>query len=244
MQGSAMKIPMVVAHAAQASHAKFYPRGPFASVTIAQWVIESGWGQFVSGKNNYFGIKATQDQIASGNATSRWTHETFHGVYHPIQQWFADYDSIDDCFISHARLLSTSPYYWKARQAATPDEYAMALQGIYATGIPGHPYGEVLIKTMKSNALYAYDSPPAPAAVAPFPLPEVGSPSWVQSSLNAIGSGGLSGEHLVVDGVLGMDTRFAVRKFQRMHGLVVDGDAGPLTCAELSKAVAAAAKST
>lgn len=73
---------------------------------------------------------------------------------------------------------------------------------------------------------------------------EVGSLSWVQSSLNSLGGGGPSGGPLVVDGVSGLETRFAVRKFQRMHGLVVDGDAGPLTCAELSKAVAAAAKST
>lgn len=164
-----MTIPADVIAAAQASHAKFYPLGPFASVSLAQWAIESNWGKSLSGKNNCFGIKATHDQIAANQATRRWTHETFNGVYHPIEQWFADYESLEACFMAHAKLLSTSAYYWKARAAVTPGEYAMALQGIYATGIPGHPYGEVLIDVMKQNNLYQFDQPTAPASVVAQP---------------------------------------------------------------------------
>lgn len=158
------EIPADVIEAAQASHLAFYPLGPFASVTLAQWIIESGWGKYASGDNNFFGIKATHEQIDEGKATIRLTHETINGVYAPVMQYFADYESVADCFIAHARLLSTSPYYWKARQAVTPNEYAMALQGVYATGIPDHPYGGVLIDTMREGNLYQYDLPMKGAA--------------------------------------------------------------------------------
>ena len=152
-----MIIENEVIQAAQNSHARFYPLGPFASISLAQYGVESAWGKYLSGKNNPFGIKATQAQIAKGEATERWTHETINGVYQPMQQFFANYDSIVDSFMAHAELLSTSQYYWKARLAITPDEYAMALQGVYATGIPQHPYGVVLISIMKENNLYQYD---------------------------------------------------------------------------------------
>lgn len=153
-------IPDEVVKAAQSSHAAFYPRGPFASITIAQWIDESDWGKYTSGKNNFFGIKATVEQINAGEATARRTHETIRGDYRAEIQWFADYPSLEDGFKAHARLLAESSYYWQARQAISSDEYATALTGIYATGIPGHPYGEVLIEIMRENDLYRYDVRP------------------------------------------------------------------------------------
>ena len=51
---------------AKASHAKFTPRGPFVSIDLAQWAIESGYGTHMSGVNNPFGIKATQAQREAG----------------------------------------------------------------------------------------------------------------------------------------------------------------------------------
>lgn len=143
--------------AAQGSHKAFYPKGPFASVSLAQWALESDYGKFLSGKNNSFGIKATKAQIAAKKATLRWTHETLHGQYVKVAQWFADYDTELDCFMAHAHLLATSGYYTTAQHAANPKDYAMALQGIYATGIPGHPYGPALILIMDQNNLYQYD---------------------------------------------------------------------------------------
>ena len=53
---------------AQASHAKFFPRGPFVSIDLAQWGVESGYGAHMSGVNNPWGIKATQAQRAAGEA--------------------------------------------------------------------------------------------------------------------------------------------------------------------------------
>lgn len=150
-------IPTEVINDAQAAEREYRPLGPYVSVTIAQWIIESNWGQSMSGKNNCFGIKATQAQIDAGKASVCWTHETIDGVYEKIPQYFADFDSLKDCFMAHAALLAKSPYYHLAQAAQSPDAYAIALTGIYATGIPGHPYGKVLIDVMKANNLYAFD---------------------------------------------------------------------------------------
>lgn len=158
-----MTIPPEVLAAARAAHAHYFPKGPFVSVTIAQWAVESAWGKSQSGKNNFFGIKANSQQIADKQATARWTQETKGGVYMKVIQWFADYPSVDAGFMAHAYLLATSKIYVDAQHAATPDVYALALEHDgYATGIPGHPYGQTLISVMKANNLYAFDGIPAP----------------------------------------------------------------------------------
>lgn len=62
--------------------------------------------------------------------------------------------------------------------------------------------------------------------ILPLPLPERGSEyvRWVQSSLNLV-----LNLRLAVNGLMGPDTRSALRTFQRRQGLVVDGIAGPET---------------
>jgi flagellum-specific peptidoglycan hydrolase FlgJ len=149
--------PEVIADA-QAAELAYYPVGPYVSVTIAQWILESAWGADMSGANNCFGIKATSAQIAAGQATLRWTHETLNGQYKALPQYFANYGSLKDCFMAHAALLANSPYYHLAQAAQSPEAYAMALTGIYATGIPGFPYGEQLIKLINEYNLKQYDN--------------------------------------------------------------------------------------
>lgn len=155
-------IPPEVVTDAQAAEREYRPLGPYVSVTVAQWIIESNYGRSMSGKNNPFGIKATAEQIAAGKATVCWTHETVTHAdgsqeYVKEPQYFADYESLREAFVAHAALLATSPYYHLAQAAQSPDAYAIALTGIYATGIPGHPYGRALIDIMKEESLYAYD---------------------------------------------------------------------------------------
>jgi hypothetical protein len=160
--------PQVIAAARAAKAA--YPKGPPASVTLAQWIIESESGRYVSGKNNYFGIKATPEQITAGQATMRLTHETIDGVYQKKNLYFADYPDERGSFMAHSALLCDPRMEWAygdCWRAATPDAYAMALQKHYATGIPGHPYGPSLIAVMRSEGLYRYDHPDG----APAPTP-------------------------------------------------------------------------
>lgn len=142
---------------AQASHRKFYPRGPFVSITLAQLAIESAYGRYVSGHNNYFGIKANAAQLTAGTYTTCWTHETLHGQYIKIPQHFADYTSVEAGFDAHAALLTT-PHYARCIAAPNPQSYAHALWLCgYATGIPGHPYDKTLIDLMNSQDLYQFD---------------------------------------------------------------------------------------
>jgi flagellum-specific peptidoglycan hydrolase FlgJ len=143
---------------ASASHARFYPRGPYVSITLAQFIIESDWGEIVSGRKNYFGIKARlHNSIPTEPATERWTHETLHGIYQKVPQYFADYPSIEACFDAHAYLLC-SPHYQRCVEATSPAAYAHALWLCnYATGIPGHPYDQALVQIMDQNNLYQYD---------------------------------------------------------------------------------------
>lgn len=143
--------PADIIASAKSSHAKW---GIFASVTLAQWALESDYGKAEPlGSNNPFGIKAV---VGQGYVTS-WTHETIHGVYQKLPQHFAKYSSVADAFDEHARLLATSGYYNKARHAGNPNGFANDLTGIYATGIPGHPYGGQLIDIMRDFDLYQYD---------------------------------------------------------------------------------------
>jgi flagellum-specific peptidoglycan hydrolase FlgJ len=145
------------------SHAKFFPRGPFISVTLAQLIIESAWGTAISGRNNYFGIKANAAQLAAGHYTIRLTHETIKGQYVKVPQSFADYPDLESCFDAHATLLTT-PHYARCISAPSPNLYAHALWLCgYATGIPGHPYDAELIGLMQTHNLYQYDQVPKPA---------------------------------------------------------------------------------
>jgi len=139
---------------ARASHAKFYPRGPFVSISLAQWAVESGYGAHMSGINNPFGIKATFVQIKAGKARMVTTKEYIGGHYRVEEQWFANYDSTEDAFDYHARLLTTTHYY-RCIDARTPAEYAQALHLCgYATA-PN--YATALMSVITTNSLTQYD---------------------------------------------------------------------------------------
>ena len=55
----------------------------------------------------------------------------------------------------------------------------------------------------------------------------------LQAELNSLGLRGLNGEPLVLDGSFGSNTEHAVKAFQQLHGLEVDGSYGPRTAAML-----------
>jgi flagellum-specific peptidoglycan hydrolase FlgJ len=123
----------------------------FASVTLAQWALESSYGKFMPhGSNNPFGIKATDGEAF----VVAWTQEFKDGKYIKIPQKFARYASIDQAFDAHAKLLATSGYYVKAQHDNNPEKYATDLTGIYATD-PN--YGSKLISIIRANTLTQYD---------------------------------------------------------------------------------------
>lgn len=139
---------------ARASHAKFFPRGPFVSIILAQLADESAYGTRTSGTHNYFGIKATKAQIAAGDASLIRTREWVNGTYHTETLYFANYPSPEACFDAHSELL-THTWYADCIAALTPQAYAGALHADHYATEPN--YAKILIDIMNYNNLYAYD---------------------------------------------------------------------------------------
>jgi len=136
-----------------------------ASVTIAQAIEESAWGQssLAARYHNLFGIKGT----GPAGSIALPTQEYENGSWVTIDAQFAVYHNDAESIADHAELLATGGYYARAMaDRAHPDAFANDLTGVYATD-PG--YGANLIALMKLYNLYQYDtaSTAAPAATKP-----------------------------------------------------------------------------
>jgi hypothetical protein len=123
-----------------------------AAVTLAQWALESNWGNAMpAGSNNPFGIKAA----AGEPYVEAQTREVIYGKDVTIVAQFRQFASIDDAFDQHGRLLATaSPYAHARTLIGDPDAFADALTGVYATD-PN--YGTALKGIMRTCNLYQYD---------------------------------------------------------------------------------------
>lgn len=149
--------PIDVIAAAQATHVEFYPKGPLASITLAQWAVESAYGRSASGAFNYFGIKATKAQIAAGQATLKMTREVIDGRSIEEPQYFANYASVADGFRAHGALLADNAWYRDFQVAPTATAEAEALvKDHYATA--GN-YATTLIAVIRDYDLTQYDIP-------------------------------------------------------------------------------------
>jgi flagellum-specific peptidoglycan hydrolase FlgJ len=125
-----------------------------ASVTIAQAIEESAWGQssLAARYHNLFGIKGTGP---AGSVTLP-TREYDGGSWVTIDAQFAVYRNDAESIAGHAELLATSGYYTRAMaDRAHPDAFANDLTGVYATD---PDYGANLIGLMKLYNLYQYDT--------------------------------------------------------------------------------------
>ncbi len=126
--GHVGKVPPDVATAAQASQQRW--KVP-ASITLAQWAVESAWGASMPpDSNNPFGIKALAGQpgVESG------TREVLGGQDLLTTARFRKFETLAEAFDIHGRLLATSRVYASAMaQIANPDAFADALTGTYAT---------------------------------------------------------------------------------------------------------------
>ena len=139
-----------------------------ASVTIAQAIEESAWGQssLAAQYHNLFGIKGSGP---AGSVTLP-TQEYENGRWVTIDAPFAVYRNDAESIAGHAELLATSGYYTRAMaDRGYPDAFANDLTGVYATD---PDYGANLIALMRLYNLYQYDTAPAAAPVAtPAPAP-------------------------------------------------------------------------
>lgn len=107
-----------------------------ASVTLAQYALESGYGKstLAKTKNNYFGMR---------NGSAGWQ----------------SFDSKADSFDAHGRLLAKPLYADKVKNAKTVEEYVNGIAETYAPSSDGNSnYAGKLMQIIRSNNLTQYDS--------------------------------------------------------------------------------------
>lgn len=103
-----------------------------ASVTLAQYALESGYGKSTVGKNNYFNIK--------GKGTGG----------------YRDYDSKEKSFMDFGRLLTTDRYTSQTNGSTNAKDY---VQGVKDGGYAEDPnYVKKVMSIINSNNLTKYDA--------------------------------------------------------------------------------------
>jgi flagellum-specific peptidoglycan hydrolase FlgJ len=132
-----------------------------ASITLAQAILESGWGQTGLAKKafNFFGIKAAH-HAAPDSYVEMPTHEVVNG--HSVEEMadFACYASAQDSFKAHALLLAQASRYAPAMAVRTnPAKFAAAIQ---KCGYSTNPdYAQGLMRLVSEFDLTQYDARPA-----------------------------------------------------------------------------------
>ena len=127
-----------------------------ASITIAQGIQESSWGNGTLAKNanNHFGIKCK----------SEWTGPTYYIEDDDYDQngkltksCFRAYQSIEDSYIDHSDFLTGNPRYARLFEIPIHDYKAWA-HGLKACGYATDPdYATKLIHNIEKYELYNYD---------------------------------------------------------------------------------------
>lgn len=121
------------------------------SLTIAQAILETGWGKTAIG-NNIFGIKA--DSNWSGKKKLVRTHEYVNGQKIYVDAYFRDYDSIYESLEDRFKFLQ-KPRYSKV---VGEKDYKKACTEIQKAGYATDPnYSSKLISIIEQYNLYEYD---------------------------------------------------------------------------------------
>ncbi|HQE31036.1 MAG TPA: glucosaminidase domain-containing protein [Propionibacteriaceae bacterium] len=143
-----------------------------ASVTIAQAILETGWGRSTLSMyaQNYFGIKckATPSPYQSG-CMEKASLEDYDPA-NPVTEVspFRVYASVQDSFVDHGYFLATNSRYAAAFTTTSADDFIRAVAAAgYATD-PAYP--TTLISIMQRYNLYRFDQ-----GVVPVSTPVAGS---------------------------------------------------------------------
>lgn len=144
--------------ASQAAKVATAGTGVRASVTVAQAIIESGWGQSglsIAPYNNLFGIKASYGWY--GRTVVMRTSEFENGGYVTVNSAFRAYDSMADSFKDHTLFLLQNGRYAQNGVINSSSYQAMA-QGLQNAGYATSPtYASTLIATVNRYHLDVLD---------------------------------------------------------------------------------------
>lgn len=119
-----------------------------ASITLAQGIVESQYGQsmLVKNSNNHFGIKCKSD----------WTGATFNYDDDAKGECFRVYNSGDESYIDHSNFLKNRPNYAFLFKL-DPTDYEGWAKGLKKAGYATErDYPQTLISTIVKNNLQQY----------------------------------------------------------------------------------------
>jgi flagellum-specific peptidoglycan hydrolase FlgJ len=130
----------------------------WASVSLAQYGIESAWGtKEPKGSNNGFGIQA----LPGLPFVTAESFEYRHGVKVGVTERFAVFKSVADAFDKHGELIATGKkqngelIYAAAMATTNAEDFVKALAPVYATA---PDYATALLALMRADNLCQYDT--------------------------------------------------------------------------------------
>ena len=145
---------------AQKSKANYYEYGILPSITTAQAILESGWGQssLTKNSNNVFGIKA--DKRWNGKKIEVSTSENYDDK---IKAYFRVYDSIEESIKDQGKFLTENKRY-RENGIFEANHYTTQAQALEDAGYStkkdknGEPiYADTLIKLIRDYNLQLLD---------------------------------------------------------------------------------------
>ncbi len=134
-----------------------------ASITMAQAIIESGAGKskVALEANNHFGVKAGKEDIKAGNYVLAQDDE-------PRPSKFKKYDSIEDSYEAHSKLLTSKRY----ANSFEPTDYRSWAQHLQKKGYASNKgYSKLLIDFIEQNNLNQLDKEVMASLVSTSTLP-------------------------------------------------------------------------
>ena len=192
--------------------------GVLASLTIAQAILESGWGSSAlsTKANNLFGIKAH----GSENYVVMKTKEYVNGKYVTVDAKFRKYNSWNESIEDHAKFLVENKRY---KNLIGEKDYKKVCKLIQQDGYATDPnYASSLTTLIEQNKLNQYD-----ANSTPTPNPGNGN-SIIRAG--QVQANKYLGTKIGTDGIRGSETKKAgIKVLQKAMnadykaGLAVDG---------------------
>jgi hypothetical protein len=192
-------------------------------IAVAQSAKETGWGRFggvlTAEWRNTAGIKTA----AGGGDSDPHAHQRFEtwadGARAQINHLAA--------YVGLQPVGTPHPRYWTVQRLAWAGSIT-TVEELGARWAPSGSYGTDIARMVEETRAYKFDVPTDIIADAPPVRPTLRRGSSGESVRELQGK-------LFVDGVFGPNTEDAVRRFQHVHGLTVDGIVGPKTWAKLNE---------
>lgn len=191
-----------VAPMAQQSQAQY---GVPASVTMAQAILESGWGESELSRYGqaYFGVKCNSASYSpySSGCVPKLTWEVIGGQNVYVWAHFRSYDSLRDSVLDHGYFLRNNSRYAPAFSQSTAAGFVRAIAAAgYATD-PG--YADKLIGIINANNLTRFDAgtaagiPPVGGGIGTYYNSIGGAASALGVAVGVEASGPTSGGRMV-----------------------------------------------